>query len=150
MKQILLRFNQNSWTRSREYISSQSNITVTVEQIAISVTFPDLGDTDDILLGVVQAASSKGCDQVDMILNLLQYYDIGEPNLCCSCVPTASNTGCGLWSHCVTFWYPQHSPPMVPQQETHDWGIYLPCHGGTYRRKDKGSRRGLTVNLQKV
>ncbi len=57
-----------------------------MEQIATSVTSPGLGDTDDILLGVVQAASSKGGDQADMILDLLKSYDIGELNLCCSCV----------------------------------------------------------------
>ena len=47
-------------------------ITVNVEPIAISVTSPDLDDTDDILLGVVQASSFKGCDQADVILNLLE------------------------------------------------------------------------------
>jgi hypothetical protein len=38
-----------------------------VERIATSVTSPDFGDSDDILLGVVQAASSKGSDQADVI-----------------------------------------------------------------------------------
>ena len=47
-----------------------------MEKIATIVTSPDFGDSDDILLGVVQAASSKGSDQADVILNLLQYYDI--------------------------------------------------------------------------
>ncbi len=37
---------------------------------------PHCGDSDDILLGVVQAASSKGSNQADVILNLLEYYDI--------------------------------------------------------------------------
>ena len=54
-------------------IEEDLNITVTVERIAISVTSPDLDDTDDILLGVVQASSSKGCDQADVILNLLEF-----------------------------------------------------------------------------
>ncbi len=75
---------------------SQSNITVTVELIVISVTSPGVGDTDDILLGVVQAASSKGCDQAHMILNLLKYYDIGEPNLCCRCVTLLPLLVCSL------------------------------------------------------
>ena len=52
------------------------NITVTVERIAISVTSPDIDDTNDILLGVVQAESSKGVDQADVILNLPEYYNI--------------------------------------------------------------------------
>jgi hypothetical protein len=47
-----------------------------VEKIATIVTSPDCGDSDDILLGVVQAASSKDSDQADVILNLLEYYDI--------------------------------------------------------------------------
>ena len=47
-----------------------------VEMIAISVTSPDLGDADDILLGVFQAVSSKGSDQADVILNLLEQYNI--------------------------------------------------------------------------
>jgi hypothetical protein len=50
--------------------------TVPVERIVISVTSSDLGDADDILLGVVQAVSSKGSDQADVILSLLEYYDI--------------------------------------------------------------------------
>jgi hypothetical protein len=49
---------------------------VTVERIVISVTSPDLEDADDILLEVVQAESSKGSDQADVILSLLEYYDI--------------------------------------------------------------------------
>jgi hypothetical protein len=48
------------------------DLTVTVEKIATSVPSPDFGDSDDILLGVlgvVQAASSKGSDQADVILS---------------------------------------------------------------------------------
>jgi hypothetical protein len=44
--------------------------------VAISVTSPDLGDADDILLGIFQAVSSKGSDQTDVILNPLKQYDI--------------------------------------------------------------------------
>ena len=47
-----------------------------MEQIAISVTSPDLGDADDILLRVFQAVSSKDSDQADVILNLLEQYNI--------------------------------------------------------------------------
>jgi len=54
-------------------IEEQLNITVTIKRIAVSVTSPDIEDTDDILLGVVQAKSSKGCDQVEVILNMLGY-----------------------------------------------------------------------------
>jgi hypothetical protein len=58
--------------------------TVTVERIVISVISSDLGDADDILLGVVQAVSSKGSNQADVLLSLLKYYDIGcRSDLCC-------------------------------------------------------------------
>ncbi len=52
-------------------IEDDLDITVTVEKIATSVTSPDIGDSDDILPGI-QAASSKGFDQTDVILNLLE------------------------------------------------------------------------------
>lgn len=42
-----------------QQIEENLNITVTAEQKAVSVTSPDIEDTDDILLGVVQAESSK-------------------------------------------------------------------------------------------
>jgi hypothetical protein len=63
-----------------------------VEQIAISVTSPDLGDADDILLGVFQAVSSKGSDQADVILNLLEYYDIVDQTFAVCCDTTSSET----------------------------------------------------------
>ncbi len=47
-------------------IKDDLDITVTLEKIATSVTSPDFGDSDDILL--VQAASYKGSDQADVIL----------------------------------------------------------------------------------
>ena len=74
-------------------IEEDLNITVTVERIAISVTSPDFDDTDDILLGVVQASSSKGCDQADVILNLLEYYNIVDQIFAVCCDTTSSNTG---------------------------------------------------------
>ena len=61
--------------------------------IAISVTSPDLGDADDILLGVFQAVSSKGSDQADVILNLREYYDIVDQVFAVCYDTTSSNTG---------------------------------------------------------
>jgi hypothetical protein len=60
--------------------------------IAISVTSPDLGDADDILLGVFQAVSSKGSDQADVILNLLEQYNIVDQTFAVCCGTTSSNT----------------------------------------------------------
>ncbi len=67
--------------------------TVTVERIVISVTSSDLGDADDFLLGVVQAVSSKGSDQADVILSLLEYYDIVD-QICAVCWDTTSSNTC--------------------------------------------------------
>ena len=66
--------------------------TVTVERIIISVTSPDLGDADDILLGGFQAVSSKSSDQADVILNQLEYYDIVGQTFAVCCDTTSSNT----------------------------------------------------------
>ena len=48
----------------------EQDVAVNVERIAISVTSPDLEDDNDILLGVVQASSLKGSDQVEVIMDL--------------------------------------------------------------------------------
>ena len=74
-------------------IEDDLDITVTVERIDTSVTSPDFGDSDDILLGVVQALSSKGSDQADVILNLLQNYDIVDHIFAVCCDTISSNTG---------------------------------------------------------
>jgi hypothetical protein len=71
--------------KQMKQIEDDLDITVTVERIGTSVTSPDFGDSDDILLGVVQAASSKGSDQADVILNLQEYYDIRS--LLCAATP---------------------------------------------------------------
>jgi hypothetical protein len=64
-----------------------------VEKIATIVTASDFGDSDDILLGVVQAASSKGSEQAYVILNLLEYYDILDRIFAVCCDTISSNTG---------------------------------------------------------
>jgi len=79
--------------KQMKQIEDDLDITVTVERIDTSVTSPDFGDSDDILLGVVQAASSKGSDQADVILNLLEYYDIVDQVFAVCCDTTSSNTG---------------------------------------------------------
>ena len=60
------------------------------ERIAISVTSPDIDDSIDIILGVVQTPSSKGSDQVDAILNILEYYDFADNIYAIYCDTTAS------------------------------------------------------------
>jgi hypothetical protein len=70
--------------------------TVTVERIVISVTSSDLGDAD----AVVQAVSSKGSDQADVILSLLEYSDIVD-QIFAVCWDTTSSSSSILWSNCV-------------------------------------------------
>ncbi len=48
-------------------------------------------DADDILLGGFQALSSKGSDQADVILNLLEYYDIVDQTFAVCSDTTSSN-----------------------------------------------------------
>jgi hypothetical protein len=131
-------------------IEEDLNITVTVERIAISVTSPDLDDTDDILLGVVQASSSKGCDQADVILNLLEYYDIVDQIFAVCCDTTSSNTG--VFSGAIVLLSTILDTPLL-------WFLcrrhMLEVHISHFMEaltgeKTKAPRRGLYVKLQKV
>jgi hypothetical protein len=88
-KRLCLHFDGKQMKQNEDDL----DITVTVERIGTSVTSPDFGDSDDILLGVVQAASSKGSDQADVILNLREYYDIVDQVFAVCCDTTSSNTG---------------------------------------------------------
>ena len=88
-KRLVLHFDGKQMKEMEDNL----NITVTVEKITISVTSPDIDDTNYILLGVVQAESSKGIDQADVILNLLEYYIIVDQIFAICCDTTASNTG---------------------------------------------------------
>ena len=58
------------------HLDEDANITVTRERIAVSITSPDLAETDDILLGVVVCDSSKGEDQAAAVQELLLFYNI--------------------------------------------------------------------------
>lgn len=131
-------------------IEEDLNITTTVERIAISVTSPDIDDSDDILLGVVQAASSKGCDQAEVILNLLEYYDIVDQIFAVCCDTTSSNTG--AFSGAIVILSSILKIPLL-------WFLcrrhMLEVHISHFMEaltgeKTKGPRRGLYVKLQKV
>ncbi len=69
-----------------------------VEKSATIVTSPEFGDSDDNLLGVVQAASFKGSNQADVILNLLENYDIVDHIFAVCCDTISSNTGVFSWA----------------------------------------------------
>ncbi len=50
---------------------------------------PDIWESDDIILRVVQAVSLKGSDQADVILTLLEYYDIVDQTFAVCCNSTS-------------------------------------------------------------
>ncbi|XP_065679805.1 uncharacterized protein LOC136094125 [Hydra vulgaris] len=129
-------------------IEEDLKITVSVERIAVSVTSPDMDDTDDILLGVVQAPSSKGNDQAEAILNLLEYYDIVDQIFSVCCDTTASNTG--IHSGAVVILSSILNIPLI-------WFLcrrhMLEIHISHFMEaltgeKTKGPRKGLYVKLQ--
>ena len=74
-------------------MSDLKNICNDVERIAISVTSPDFHVKDDILLGIIQSESSKQSDQAEIILKLLEYYEISEQIVAVCTDTTSSNTG---------------------------------------------------------
>ena len=124
--------------KQMKQIEDDLDITVTVERIDTSVTSPDFGDSDDILLGVVQAASSKGYDQADVILNLLENYGIVD-QIFAVCCDTTSYTLYIVYSleQLCCFRNLEHSPLVVSQQETHAGSAHLSLHGGLDFREDK-------------
>lgn len=131
-------------------IEEDLNITVTVERIAVSVTSPDIEDREDILLGVVQAESSKGSDQAHVILNLLEYYEIADQIFAICCDTTSSNTG--AFSGAISVMTEVLNIPI----------LWILCRHHMYEvhishfmealtgEKTKGPRRALYVRLQKA
>lgn len=131
-------------------IAEDLNITLNVERISVSVTSPDMNDTNDILLGVVQADSSKGQDQALVILNLLEYYDITEQIYAVCCDTTASNTG--AFSGAIALLSSTLNVPLL-------WFLcrrhMLEVHISHFMEaltgeKTKGPRRTLYLRLQKA
>jgi hypothetical protein len=131
-------------------IEENLDVTVTVERIAVSVTSPDMEDKDDILLGVVQAESSKGSDQAHVILNLLEYYEVADQIFAICCDTTSSNTG--AFSGAITVLTQVLNAPL----------LWILCRHHIYEvhmthfmeeltgEKTKGPRRTLYLRLQKA
>ena len=115
----------------------------------MSVTSPDMDDTDDELLGIVQTASSKGSDQAVAILNLLEYFNIVDQIFAVCCDTTASNTGIHSGAvvilssilNTLLLWFlcRRH---MLEIHISH----FMEALTG---EKTKGPRKGLYVKLQK-
>ena len=126
--------------------------TVTVERIVISVTSSDLGEADDILLGVVQAVSSKGSDQADVILSLLEYptMTLWIRSLLCAGTPPVLTLVYSLEQLCCFAQNLEHFPLVVSRKEAHVGRTHLSLHWVIHWREDQGPQRGRCVKLQKV
>jgi hypothetical protein len=109
-----------------------------------------LGDADDILLGVVQAVSSKDSDQADVILSLLEYYDIVDQIFVCAGTPPVLTLVYSLEQLCCFAQNLEHSPLVVSLQEAHVGRTHLSLHWVIHWREDQGPQRGRCVKLQKV
>lgn len=131
-------------------LCEDKNISVECERIAVSVTSPAFESMDDVLLGVVQAESSKGYDQAHLLLNLLEYYIIADQIFAVCCDTTSSNTGV-------------HSGAIQILTEILDLPlVWIMCRHHVYEvhvshfmealtgQKTKGPRRQLYVRLKKV
>ena len=132
-------------------IEENLNITVLTERISISVTSPDLDlNDDDLLLGIIQTESSKGVDQAEGILAMLEYYEIVDQIIGVCCDTTGSNTG--EFSGAVVYLAELIDRPLL-------WILcrrhILEVHMSHFMEaltgeKTKGPRRGLYVRLQKA
>ena len=73
-------------------LEEENDLTVNCERIVVSVTSPDLEWRVDFLLGMVQAKNLTGSEQANLILDLLEYYDIVDNIIGVCCDTTASKT----------------------------------------------------------
>lgn len=130
-------------------IEEEHNMTVSVERIALSVTSPDFVDSNDLLLGVIQTESSKGVDQAEGILAMLEYYDIIDQVFAVCCDTTGSNTG--EFRGAIVILAELIEKPLLwllcrrHMLEVHISHVMESLTG----EKTKGPRRGLYVKLQK-
>ena len=129
-------------------MEEEHNITVNVERIAVSVTSPDLEQSADILLGVLQTESSKGVDQAEGILSLLEYEIVDQViGVCCD--TTASNTGSN--SGAIVYLAELVDKPLLWFLcRRHILGVHISHFMEALTgEKTKGPRRPLYVQLQK-
>ncbi len=116
--------------------------------IAISVTSADLGDADDILLGLFQAVSSKGSDQADVILNLLEQYNIVDETFAVCCDTTSSNTS--VFSGAIVLLCTILNTPLgVSLKEEHAGSKHLSLHWVLHWREDQGPLGGCVSNFRR-
>ena len=75
------------------HIEEETKQNVLKDRIAVSVSSPDFGHKDDLLLGVVPSTSGKAMDQALIIQNLVEYFEIPDNVMAICTDTTATNTG---------------------------------------------------------
>ena len=130
-------------------IEEDLKITASEERIAVSVTSPDMDDTDDVLHGVFQTASSKGSDQTVAILNLLEYFNIVDQIFAACCDTTACNTGIHSGAFVILSSI-LNTPLLWFLCRRHMLEIHISHFmEALTEEKTKGPRKGLYVKLRK-
>jgi hypothetical protein len=67
--------------------------TIVRDRIAVSITSPEFEDMNDRLLGILPSSSGRAADQVLLIHNLLEYYEVIDDLFAVCCDTTSTNTG---------------------------------------------------------
>ena len=95
-----------------------------------------------------QAVSSKGSDQADVILNLLEQYDIVDQTFAVCCDTTSSNTS--VFSGAIVLLCPiLNTPLVVSLQEAHAGSKHLSLHWVLHWREDQGPLGGCVSNFRR-
>jgi hypothetical protein len=100
---------------------------------------------------VLQAASSKGCDQAEVILNLLEYYNIVDQIYAVCCDTTSSNTG-GFSGviRVPVLTNILNTPLLWFLCRRHKLKVHISHFIEAFGEKTKGTRREMYVKLQKA
>ena len=92
--------------------------------------------------------SSKGSDQADVILILLEYYDIVDQTFAVCCDTTSSNTS--VFSGAIVLLCTiLNTPLVVSLQEAHAGSIHLSLHWVLHWREDQGPMGGFVSNFRR-
>lgn len=76
-----------------KHIEEESQQCTSADRIAISVTSPEFGHKEDLLLGVVPSQSGKSADCAICIQNLCEYFEVCDGIFGICADTTAANTG---------------------------------------------------------
>ena len=88
-KNLVLHFDSKIVAHIEETMKQK----VTRDRIAVSVTSPEFGHKEDLLLGVVPTYSGKAADQALVIQNLVEHFELPDQIFAICTDTTATNTG---------------------------------------------------------